>query len=107
MAWRDVQSAMVALGISTDKLRPADGRGATFNYVDARPGGRDPMMLFGPVSVVMPYGPKPKELEVSNVVEGEVRELPVPTEVQAPTAPRSSVAEHGPALGEPPSLWGA
>ncbi len=90
-------------------IRPANASGAggtnVYSYVDNRSvATRDPMMLFGP-KVVMPYGPK--EPDESSVVEAEVREPPAPTEAQPSTAPRSSVAKHGPAVGEPPSLWGA
>ena len=90
-------------------IRPANASGAggtnVYSYVDNRTvATRDPMMLFGP-KVVMPYGPK--EPEESSVVEPEVRELPARTGAQPPTAPRSSVATQGPAVEEPPSLWGA
>ena len=90
-------------------VRPANASGAggtnVYSYVDNRMvATRDPMMLFGP-RVIMPYGPK--ETEESSVVEAEVRALPAPTEAQPSTAPRGSVAKQGPALGEPPSLWGA
>ena len=82
-------------------IRPANASGAggtnVYSYVDNRSvTTRDPMWLFGP-----------KEPEEPGVVEGEVRELPAPTEAQQRTAPRSSVAKQGPAVGEPPSLWGA